>query len=117
MKGKVFLACVALLSSFAVSAQRSCGLWLNEVPLVADTAANSIYVTIEPCTGQVVKGTLRWDEERYAGVQVDGVCIENGTRGNFAVSDWTNKTSHTLTFTGDENHPWKLFFSSISAPK
>ena len=113
MKGKVFLACVALLSSFAVSAQRSCGLWLNEVPLVADTAANSIYVTIEPCTGQVVKGTLRWDEERYAGVQVDGVCIENGTRGNFAVSDWTNNTSHTLTFTGDENHPWKLFFSTL----
>ena len=59
-------------------AQRNCGLWLNEVPLVADTAANSIYATIEPRVDCSLKGTLRWDESQFTGVTFKQIIQNNG---------------------------------------
>ena len=69
--------------SLCAFAQRDCGLWLNEVPLVADTAANSLYATIEPRVGRALKGTLRWDENRFSSVQLNDAVLENGKRGAY----------------------------------
>ena len=71
-----------------LKAQRSCGLWLNEVPLVADTAANSIFATIEPRFDCSLKGTLRWDESLYSSVSLNDTPLENGKRGNLELADW-----------------------------
>ena len=91
-------------------AQRNCGLWLNEVPLVADTAANSLYVTIEPGVGRALKGTLRWDGNKYGNVRLNDAVLENGKRGNLEVSDWTINTTNTLTV---EDRQWTLIFSTL----
>ena len=104
---------VALLSSLAAVAQRNCGLWLNEVPLVADTAANSLYATIEPRAGGALKGTLRWDESRYQSVTLNDAALENGKKGNLEVADWTLNASHTLTVTDAESRSWHLVFSTL----
>ena len=56
MKKQLLIAYFASLSSLALIAQPNCGLWLNEVPLVADTAASTIYATIEPGVGSTFKG-------------------------------------------------------------
>ena len=106
----MFIVCLAVFANLAVSAQRDCGLWLNEVPLVADTAANSLYATIEPIVSQSLKGTLRWDESRYQSVQLDDAVLENGKRGNLVVSDWTANVAKTLTV-GDKQ--WTLIFSTL----
>lgn len=110
MKNRMFIVCLAVFANLAVSAQRDCGLWLNEVPLVADTAANSLYATIEPIVSQSLKGTLRWDESRYQSVQLDDAVLENGKRGNLVVSDWTANVAKTLTV-GDKQ--WTLIFSTL----
>ena len=91
-------------------AQRNCGLWLNEVPLVADTAANSLYVTIEPGVSRALKGTLRWDGNKYGNVRLNDAMLENGKRGNLEVSDWTTNTTNTLTV---DDKQWTLIFSTL----
>lgn len=93
-----------------LKAQRNCGLWLNGVPLVADTAANSLYVTIEPGVGRALKGTLRWDENKCGDVRLNDAVLENGKRYNLAVTDWTASSTNTLTV-GDRQ--WTLIFSTL----
>ena len=113
-------ASVSLTLSFTLTffslcafAQRDCGLWLNEVPLVADTAANSLYATIEPRVGRALKGTLRWDENRFSSVQLNDAVLENGKRGNLDLADWSVNTTNTLTVTDSESKQWKLVFSTL----
>ncbi|MBR4644309.1 MAG: CotH kinase family protein [Bacteroidaceae bacterium] len=96
-----------------LKAQRNCGLWLNEVPLVADTTANSIYATIEPRVDCSLKGTLRWDESRFSGVTLNDTPLENGRRGNLELADWTANATNTLTITDGESKQWKLIFSTL----
>ena len=86
MKRLLVITGVILLSNLALTAQRNCGLWLNEVPLVADTAANTIYATIEPGVGSTFKGTLRWDENRFSNVKFNGAVLENGIKGNLVAT-------------------------------
>ncbi|MBQ7571054.1 MAG: CotH kinase family protein [Bacteroidaceae bacterium] len=110
MKGIIFAAGVALLQSLAATAQRNCGLWFNEVPLVADTAANRLYVTIEPNVGTALRGTLRWDESRVVGVRFGDTALENGKQDNLELSDWTANAAPMLTV-GDRE--WTLVFSTL----
>lgn len=100
----------ALVMFNVLRAQRNCGLWLNEVPLVADTAANSIYATIEPRVDKALKGTLRWDESQFTGVTLNDTPLENGKRGNLELADWTASATNTLTV-GDRQ--WTLIFSTL----
>ena len=113
MKKQLLIAYFASLSSLALIAQSNCGLWLNEVPLVADTAANTLYATLDPSIGTVLKATFRWDENKYSRVQIDDQLLENGVKDNAEVSNWMNNTTHTLTLTDNESHQWTLIFSSL----
>lgn len=103
---------MALLSCLATTAQRDCGLWLNEIPLVADTAANKLYVTIEPGVSKSLKGTLRWDEKKYYSIKLNDVILENGKKGNLDISDWTINAQNTLTIDYDSKQ-WTLVFSNL----
>ena len=113
MKKQLLIAYFASLSSLALIAQPNCGLWLNEVPLVADTAANTLYATLDPSIGTVLKATFRWDENKYSRVQIDDQLLENGVKDNAEVSNWMNNTTHTLTLTDNESHQWTLIFSTL----
>lgn len=110
---KLIIICVALFSFLGARAQRDCGLWLNEVPLVADTAANSLFVTIEPNVGSALKGTLRWDENRYQSIKLNDTTLKNGESGNLDIPDWTTNAAYTLTVTNDESRQWTLVFSNL----
>ena len=110
---KLIIICVALFSFLGARAQRDCGLWLNEVPLVADTAANSLFVTIEPNVGSALKGTLRWDENRYQSIKLNDTTLKNGESGNLDIPDWTTNAAYTLTVTNDESKQWTLVFSNL----
>ena len=110
---KLIIICVALFSFLGTRAQRDCGLWLNEVPLVADTAANSLFVTIEPNVGSALKGTLRWDENRYQSIKLNDTTLKNGESGNLDIPDWTTNAAYTLTVTNDESKQWTLVFSNL----
>ena len=103
----------ALMMFNELWAQRSCGLWLNEVPLVADTAANSIFATIEPRVDCSLKGTLRWDESLYSSVSLNDTPLENGKRGNLELVDWTVNATNTLTITDGESKQWQLVVSTL----
>ena len=71
---KKFLFSIGLfLMSLSATAQRDCGLWLNEVPLVADTAAGKLYITLEQGISHDLSATLRWDTARYTGAQINGI--------------------------------------------
>lgn len=113
MKNTLLIWCVTLLTGMAAKAQRDCGLWLNEVPLVADTAANNLFATIEPRMNKTFKGTLRWDESRYSGVSLNGTALENGLQGNVDLTDWTADATNTLTITDSESRQWKLVCSTL----
>ena len=102
-----------LLAASSSWAQRSCGLWLNEVPLVADTVGGTIYATIEPGIGHSLKGTLRWDESMHRGVTLGDVPLENGKQGNLEVPDWSMNATNTITIENDENRQWTLRFSTL----
>jgi len=104
---------MALFSFLGAKAQRDCGLWLNEVPLVADTAANSLFVTIEPNVSHALKGTLRWDESRYQDIKLNDTVLENGKNGNLDIPDWTVSAAYTLTVTNGESRQWTLVFSTL----
>ena len=114
MKKRFLIACIVLLSSLTMMAQqRNCGLWLNEIPLVADTADNTMYANIEPSTGSTLKGTLRWDENRFTGVKLNDVVLENGKKGNVVVTNWMNNVASTLIITDSESKQWTLRFSTL----
>lgn len=112
---KKFLFSIGLfLMSLSATAQRDCGLWLNEVPLVADTAAGKLYVTLEQGISHYLSATLRWDTARYTGAQINDQTLSNATRGNLHVNDWTHDAvTLTLTDTDSVNHPWQLVFSNL----
>ena len=114
MKKRFLIACIASISGLTMMAQqRSCGLWINEIPLVADTADNTIYATLEPGTSPTFKGTLRWDENRFTGVKLNDVILENGKKGNVEVSTWMNNAASTLIVTDSESKQWTLRFSTL----
>ena len=104
---------VALFSGYDVMAQRNCGLWFNDVPLVADTAANIIYVTVEPCVNNALKGTLRWDESLYGGIEYNGAPLENGNANNLYVTDWSMSAVNTINVLNAEDRQWTLIFSTL----
>lgn len=112
MRNPLIIICIAMLSGMAASAQRNCGLWLNEVPLVADTAANTIYATIEPGVGKALKGTFRWDKDRYYSIKVNDVVLVNGEKGNLDIPDWTMNADNTITIDYDFKQ-WKLVFTPL----
>ncbi len=103
---------MVLFSFLGAKAQRDCGLWLNEIPLVADTAANTIYATIEPRVSHELKGTFRWDEKRYISIKMNDVVLVNGEQGNVDISDWTVNGHNTLTIDYDTKQ-WTLVFSTL----
>ena len=103
---------MVLFSFLGAKAQRDCGLWLNEIPLVADTAANTIYATIEPRVSHELKGTFRWDEKRYYSIKMNDVVLVNGEQGNVDISDWTVNGHNTLTIDYDTKQ-WTLVFSTL----
>ena len=113
MKRRLLLTAIAILSVAVGSAQRDCGLWLNEVPLVADTAASRLYATIEPGVGSALKGTLRWDESRYNGILLNDIALENGKQDNVDISDWTANASNTLVVNDSVSRQWTLVFSTL----
>jgi hypothetical protein len=113
MKKLLLIVCVVLLRGFSATAQRSCGLWLNEVPLVADTVGGTIYATIEPGVSHALRGTLRWDESMYQGVKLDDVPLANGKQGNLVVTDWSMNATYMFTVENDENRQWTLRFSTL----
>ena len=108
----IYILCPLYLSQSAY-AQRSCGLWFNEVPLVADTAANTIYATIDPGISHTLKGTMRWDESLYGSVKLNGQALENGKQGNLVVAEWANNATNTLTIESGESRQWSLIFSTL----
>ena len=113
MKRYIFIACAVLLSGITAKAQRNCGLWLNEVPLVADTTASTIYATIEPGVGPALKATFRWDERLYSSVKLNDTPLENGKQGNLDITDWSATASHSLTIENEESKQWKLVFTTL----
>ncbi len=113
MKRRLLITAIAIFSLAAGKAQRDCGLWLNEVPLVADTSANCLYATIEPGVGRALRGTLRWDESRYDGIQLNGIALENGRRDNVDISDWSAGASNTLVVSDSVSRQWTLVFSTL----
>ena len=113
MKRLLVITGVILLSNLALTAQRNCGLWLNEVPLVADTAASTIYATIEPGVGSTFKGTLRWDENRFSSVKFNDTVLENGIQGNLVATSWMMNAVNELTIQNDESRQWTLVFSTL----
>lgn len=113
MRKLLCVVCLALVSAVGITAQRDCGLWLNEIPLVADTAAGRIYATIDPEITQALRGTFRWDGNRYGSILLNGVPIENGIMNNLYVQDWSMNASNTLTVVNSENRQWTLLFSTL----
>lgn len=111
-----FLVLIAVLSicSVGIAQKRYCGLWLNEVPLVADSTAGKLYATLEPEADYALKGTMRWDEELYRSVVLNGIELIAG-HGNFAVNDWSDRTVNTLTLTDNDGslHEWKMVFTTL----
>ena len=113
MRHPLIIICVVLLSGMTAKAQRNCGLWFNEIPMVADTVSNSLFITIEPRVSHALKGTLRWDENRYQEIRLNDVPLENGKKDNLEVPDWTVNASNTLTVTNGEDKLWTLVFSTL----
>jgi len=113
MKRSLVILCVILLSNLTLTAQRNCGLWLNEVPLVADTASNTIYATIEPGVSSTFKGTLRWDENRFSSVKFNDAALENGINGNLVVTNWMMNATNELTIENGESRQWTFVFSTL----
>lgn len=106
----IYALCI-VACSFAQ--ERSCHLWLNEVPLVADTVAGKIYATLEPNAAFSLRGTLRWDSETYDSVAVNGKVIDNAF-GNFAVNDWSASTDNKLSlYSKGEAKEWKMVFTTL----
>lgn len=99
--------------SVAAMAQRDCGFWLNDVPLVADTAGGCIYATLDPGVSTTLKGTLRWDANRYDTIKLNDVPLVNNLQGNMQVPHWSNDTTNHLTVINSENRRWRLVFSTL----
>lgn len=108
------LIAVLSICSVGIAQKRYCGLWLNEVPLVADSTAGKLYATLEPEADYALKGTMRWDEELYRSVVLNGIELIAG-HGNFAVNDWSDRTVNTLTLTDNDGslHEWKMVFTTL----
>lgn len=112
MKRFLLFICYFISVSF-VFAQRNSNLWLNEVPLVVDSASQKIYITLEPTALRTVTGTLRWNEEVFSHVKLNTVELENAQRNNFHISDWSSDTPNTLTLVDNQSKDWTLVFSTL----
>lgn len=112
---KIFSILIILVSvSLSAGAQRYCGLWINEVPLVADSAEGKLYATLEQGISHTLNATLRWDTTLYSGVQKNGMPLLNAERGNFHVGDWTcDSITLTLTDQDSVSRSWRLIFSNL----
>ena len=108
------LIAVSCISIVGNAQKRSCGLWLNEVPLVADSTAGRMYATLEPEADYALKGTMRWDGEVYQSVVLNGNELSAG-QGNFSVNDWSDRTVNTLTLTDRDGsqREWKMVFTTL----
>ena len=106
----IIISCVSLLS---LAAERNCNLWLNGVPLVADTTELKLYVTLEPHADTSLQATLQWNDSLYNKVLLDGTELDTGNQ-NFSLPDWSARDTHTLTICqGDETRRWQLVFTTL----
>ena len=114
MKKTCLTLIFSLLAIATAGAQgRSCHLWFNDVPLVADTTAHKMYVTLEPKAPDHLTGSLRWSEEVYQKVELDGTELPAAAR-NFSVDDWSAASPHTLALTSaNGREEWQMVFSTL----
>ncbi len=98
-----------LFSVQTIDAQRNSGLWLNEVPLVADSSTHKLYVPIEPAQAYALKGCLRW-ENKGTKVSLNGTALTSNIAGNFQINDWRKESQNILKVNDLE---WKLIFTTL----
>lgn len=101
-----FLICSSL---FTFAGERNSHLWLNNVPVVADSSAKKLYITLDPEASGSLTGTLRWDSDVHSSVALNGTALASDS-SNFNVADWSANAENTLTV--DKNE-WKLVFSTL----
>lgn len=106
---KKLITSVFLCSSLFAFGERNSHLWLNNVPVVADSSAMKMYITLDPEVSSSLTGTLRWDSNVYSSVALNGTALASDS-SNFNVADWSANTENTLTL--DEKE-WKLVFSTL----
>lgn len=107
----ILLTCIVLWSH--ATTERTCHIWLNEVPLVADTLDSKLYITLEPQANTSLTGTLRWDTSIYNKVELNGHELQE-TQNNFMVEGWEESNCHKLTITkGEEVKEWTLAFTTL----
>lgn len=108
----ILLFCLILNVKTASAQQRDFNLWLNDVPLVADSSANKLYVTIEPEAAYMLKGKLKWNSEVLDKVIFKGVELVQASN-NFSV-DWSlNTNTITITDKKGEEITWKMVFTTL----
>ncbi len=114
MHKRLSLLGAVLLSLFAALplVGRDFHLSLNQVPILADSVAQKLYITLEPTAPAQLKATLSWDAA-YTAAQLNGQPL-TATKHNFIVDDW-HKSTHSLTLTdakGNESQ-WTLVFTTL----
>lgn len=109
---RTLTAAALLCASLGIEARPQARLWLNEVPLVADSTAGKLYVSLEPEACDALQATLRWDDTEIKGVRLNSTDL-TGKEGNFTLDNWTTG-QHTLTVTTDkETRTWTVVFTTL----
>lgn len=114
MHKRLSLLGAILLSLFAALpiTGRDFHLSLNQVPILADSVAQKLYITLEPTAPAQLKATLSWDTA-YTAAKLNGQPL-TATPRNFVIDDW-HKPTHSLTLTdakGGESR-WTLVFTTL----
>lgn len=106
-----FITSVLLIGSslLTFASERNSHLWLNNVPVVADSSAMKMYITLDPESSSALTGTFRWDSDVYSSVALNGTALASDS-SNFNVADWSAQATNTLTL--DEKE-WTLVFSTL----
>lgn len=115
MKNRINVVCMffSILSFLCVHAGvPNTGLYLNNVPLVADSTAGKIYITLEPETADLLRGTLTWDKELIKSVSLNNENISDKT-GNFIVNNWFSSENTLTVNTSKETRTWDVVFTTL----
>lgn len=109
----ITLTAAALLSApLSTLARPQAHLWLNEVPLVADSTAGKIYVSLEPEACDALQATLRWDDTEIKGVKLNTTDLTN-KEGNFTLDNWTAGENTLTVTTNKETRTWTVVFTTL----
>lgn len=120
MHKRLSLLGAILLSLFAALpiTGRDFHLSLNQVPILADSVAQKLYITLEPTAPAQLKATLSWDAA-YTAAKLNGQPL-TATPRNFVIDDW-HKPTHSLTLTdakgGESRWTLSLRLSHSSSSK